>query len=142
VTYHGPGQLVAYPVIRIKTFGMGVKAYVSALEETMIRALHQVGIEAERKESCIGTWVRGRKIGSIGVHIRKQVSIHGLALNVNPDLTHFNVITACGIDGVKLTSVKNEGIDLDVEGILTPFTRSFADVFGCELERVEIPSRA
>lgn len=139
VTYHGPGQLVAYPVINIKRFKMGVKNFVAALEETMIRCLGKVGIAAERREKFIGAWVDGKKIGSIGVHIRKQISIHGLAMNVETNLDHFNVITACGIDGVTLTSIQQEGVQMNVEQILDPFVAAFADVFGCDLEKVEIP---
>jgi lipoate-protein ligase B len=133
VTYHGPGQLVAYPVVDLRTLKRGVKTYVQGLEDTMIQTLNSFGIGAERRESCPGAWVSGKKIGSIGIHVRKQVSVHGLALNVSPDLSHFSVITPCGITGVTMTSICNEGVRTSVEEVIPFFLKAFADVFQCRV---------
>ncbi len=137
VTYHGPGQLVAYPVVDLRTFKMGVKQYVHALEETMIRMLAEFGIAAARKDGSPGVWVGTKKIGSIGIHVRKQISIHGLALNVCTKLSHFNVITPCGISGVQMTSIQNEGKDVSWDRALEVFVNAFASVFGVRPERIQ-----
>jgi len=133
VTYHGPGQLVAYPIFDLRPFKMGVKQYVHALEETMIRLLKKLGMEASRKEKCPGAWVGGKKIGSIGIHVRKQVPIHGIALNVAPNLSHFNVITPCGLSDIEMTSIEQEGTDISFEKIIPLFVTTFEEVFGCKL---------
>ncbi len=138
ITYHGPGQLVAYPVFNLRSFRMGVKEFVCALERTMIQCLAQVGIQACRKEGSPGAWVGERKIGSIGIHVRKQVSIHGLALNICPDLSHFALIHPCGIANLQMTSVKQEGHQTSVEEFLPIFLHSFSKVFNCDMEPTPI----
>ncbi|MFH1263484.1 MAG: lipoyl(octanoyl) transferase LipB [Pseudomonadota bacterium] len=130
VTYHGPGQLIAYPVFDLRKLHKGVKQFVDGLERTMIGCLARIGISAHQRKGYIGTWVGEKKIGAIGIHVRRQVSIHGLALNVATNLDHFNVITACGIEGIRLTSVQKEGVSRDVPGILEPFLEAFTEVFG------------
>jgi lipoyl(octanoyl) transferase len=137
VTYHGPGQLVAYPVVDLRLFRMGVRQYVHALEETMIRTLARFGLAACRKEGAIGAWLGPRKIGSIGIHVRKQVSIHGLALNLRTKLSHFNVMTPCGLTGVAMTSLLNEGKDVPLDEAVNAFAGVFAGVFGVKLMRTE-----
>lgn len=134
VTYHGPGQLVAYPIVDLRTLKMGVKEYVAGLEQTMIRTLARYGIEAQSREGWIGTWVDDRKVGSIGIHVRKHVSIHGLALNVNTNLAHFDLVTPCGIQDVRMTSLADLGLAVTVPDVLENFTQSFRDVFGVALE--------
>ncbi|HLG19572.1 MAG TPA: lipoyl(octanoyl) transferase LipB [Bdellovibrionota bacterium] len=133
VTYHGPGQLVVYPVVDLRSIGMGVKQFVCALEKTMIHFLDRYGISAERKDGYPGAWVGGKKIGSIGIHVRKQVSIHGLALNIDPDLSHFDVITPCGIPGVQMTSMAKEGVRLVLADTIEPFLSSLEAIFGWDL---------
>lgn len=133
VTYHGPGQLVAYPIIHLASHQLGVRDYVYLLEQTMIDSLGRVGVTAHRRDGFPGVWVGIRKIGSIGIHIRKQVSIHGLALNISPNLSHFDVITPCGISGVQMTSAEQEGVDITVEQMIEPFLDAFRKSFGCEL---------
>jgi lipoate-protein ligase B len=133
VTYHGPGQLVAYPVVDLRTCRMGVKQFVAALEETMIRTLAAFGLRGGRKEACIGCWVEGRKIGSIGIHVRRQVSIHGLALNVRPDLSHFEVMNPCGLAGVRMTSLLAEGKDVPFERVIPAFVAAYGEVFETEM---------
>ncbi len=101
VTYHGPGQLVGYPVMAITD----VIAYVRAMERALIAALADEGIEAEVREGLTGVWVGERKIGSIGVHVSRGVTTHGFAINVDNDLQPFEWIVPCGIEGVRMTSV-------------------------------------
>lgn len=134
VTYHGPGQLVVYPIINLRLLGLSVPDYVWNLEEVVIRLLDYFGILAGRLEKLRGVWVRGEKIASLGVHLSRWISKHGLALNVNPDLDNFNFINPCGT-GRRVTSmakVLGENISLEeVESLMLPY---FAEVFGLPIE--------
>lgn len=107
-TYHGPGQLVGYPIIDLRPRGQDLHRYLRALEESLLLLLASLGIHAQRRESLTGVWVENRKIASIGVGVRKWVSMHGFALNIASDLTPFDAITPCGIAGVQMTSVSRE----------------------------------
>ena len=104
VTYHGPGQLVGYPIMAIDD----VIAYVRTMERALIQALADEGIEAEVRQGLTGVWVGDRKIGSIGVHVSRGVTTHGFAINVDNDLQPFEWIVPCGIEGVRVTSVSKE----------------------------------
>ena len=104
VTYHGPGQLVGYPIMRIDD----VLAFVRTMEAALIRALADEGIEAEVREGLTGVWAGERKIGSIGVHVSRGVTTHGFAINVDNDLQPFEWIVPCGIEGVRMTSICRE----------------------------------
>jgi lipoyl(octanoyl) transferase len=104
VTYHGPGQLVGYPIVAIGD----VIAYVRTLERAVIAALAEEGVEADVREGLTGIWVGERKIGSIGVHVSRGVTMHGFAVNVDCDLQPFEWIVPCGIDGVRMTSLYAE----------------------------------
>ena len=104
VTYHGPGQLVGYPIMRITD----VLAYVRTMEGAIIAALADEGIQAEVREGLTGVWVEDRKIGSIGVHVSRGVTTHGFAVNVDNDLQPFEWVVPCGIEGVRMTSVYKE----------------------------------
>ncbi len=106
VTYHGPGQLVGYPILKLEGRDRDVHRYLRNLEEAMIRALADCGIEANRREGLTGIWVGRRKIGSIGVGIKRWTTHHGFALNVCPDLSYFRGIIPCGIDGCEMTSIE------------------------------------
>ncbi len=108
VTFHGPGQLVGYPIIDLKRHRKDLHWYLRTLEEALIRALGTLGIQAERRAGLTGVWTNGRKIASIGVHARDWVTWHGFALNVTTDLSYFGLIVPCGIDGVEMTSVERE----------------------------------
>ncbi|HKP28852.1 MAG TPA: lipoyl(octanoyl) transferase LipB [Gemmatimonadales bacterium] len=108
VTVHAPGQLVGYPIIDLQQHKPDLHWYLRQLEEAMIRGLADLGLKAERNPGKTGVWVSGRKIGSIGVHVKRWVTLHGFALNVTTDLRMFNVVVPCGIDGVVMTSVRNE----------------------------------
>ena len=104
-TYHGPGQLVAYPIIDLNERGIGVKEFVKLLEDTCIGVLKRLGVEASSIEGKPGVWVGGRKIASIGLAIRHWVSFHGLAFNINPDMSYFHKIRPCGMESQLMTSL-------------------------------------
>jgi lipoate-protein ligase B len=131
VTYHGPGQLVGYPILKLEGAARDVHAYMRALERVIIETLGAYGIGAQRREGLTGVWVGQRKIASIGVGIRRWVTQHGFALNVNSDLGFFDGIVPCGIDGCRMTSVADQGrgdvTSADAAGLLA---QRFAAVFG------------
>lgn len=104
VTYHGPGQLVGYPIVRLRALGLSVPCYVRALELSIIFALESVGIEARIDEEHIGVWTDAGKIAAIGVAQRHGVTLHGFAVNLQPDLSHFGLINPCGIGALGVTS--------------------------------------
>ncbi len=104
LTYHGPGQLVGYPIMRIHD----VIAYLRTMEDAIIAALSEEGIVAGPREGLTGVWVEDRKIGSIGVHVSRGVTTHGFAINVDNDLQPFEWVVPCGLSGVRMTSVCNE----------------------------------
>ncbi len=106
VTYHGPGQLVIYPIFDLKSYGYRLIQYVEQLEEVIIRTLKDFAIEGKRDSSARGVWVNGEKIASIGVAIKRWVSFHGLALNYETDLRYFELIHPCGLVGKKMTSME------------------------------------
>ena len=106
VTYHGPGQLVGYPIINIKNLKMSIGRYVHTLEEILINALSHFNISAQRRDKIIGIWIGDEKIGAIGVRVKNGVTMHGFALNVNTDLSYFDGIIPCGIDNCKVTSME------------------------------------
>jgi lipoyl(octanoyl) transferase len=111
-TYHGPGQLIGYPIIDLRRQNPDLHKYLRALEQLLIVLLDRFGIAATRRESLTGVWIRTRKIASIGVGLRKWITMHGFALNVCGDLSPFNAITPCGIAGVQMTSIERElGVD-------------------------------
>lgn len=108
VTFHGPGQLVGYPIIDLKQHKQDLHWYLRQVEEALIVALKEIGIAAERNLGLTGVWIAGRKIASIGVHARDWVTWHGFALNVSTDLSYFDLITPCGLVNSRMTSVSAE----------------------------------
>ena len=108
ITFHGPGQLVGYPIIDLKRHRQDLHWFLRQVEEALIRTLAEYSIQAERSTGFTGVWTKGRKIASIGVHARDWVTWHGFALNVTTDLSYFDLIIPCGIDGVTMTSVERE----------------------------------
>jgi lipoate-protein ligase B len=108
VTFHGPGQLVGYPIVDLKRHRRDLHWYLRMLEAVLINTLADYEIPAERNTSYTGVWTRGRKIASIGVHARDWVTWHGFALNVTTDLSFFDLIVPCGISGVVMTSIARE----------------------------------
>ena len=122
ITYHGPGQLVGYPIIDLDYYQIGVRQYIQKMEDAIIDTLAEYGLEGDRREGATGVWldaahrVRARKICAIGVRVSRSVTMHGFALNVNTDLRYFNYINPCGFDPGTVTSMQQEtgkSIDMD-----------------------------
>ena len=134
VTYHGPGQLVAYPIVQLRGYGDDVHEYVRGLERTMIGALAKAGVRAGTIEGLTGVWVGTRKIGSIGLHVSRGVTTHGLAINVNNDLQPFEWIVPCGLEGVSMTSLTRElGAEQDLGAFAATLVDTYAEVFDREV---------
>ncbi|MBA2718501.1 MAG: lipoyl(octanoyl) transferase LipB [Chloroflexi bacterium] len=146
VTYHGPGQLVAYPIIALARRGLLVRPFVRALESAMVDTCAAFGVAATRRDGHPGSWVdpngrEPRKIGALGIRIERGVSYHGIALNVDPDLADFDLVDACGMPGVTSTSIAVEAgrpaerpTTAAVKGAAAIFTRAFAAAIAVELE--------
>jgi lipoyl(octanoyl) transferase len=138
VTYHGPGQLVGYPIVSLRPYGDNVHEYVRRLERLMIGSLGAYGVDAEVIEGLTGVWVGGgppggRKIGSIGVHVNRGVTTHGFAVNVNNDLQPFEWVVPCGIEGVRMTSLCREfGSEVDMDACMDVVTERFGELYGRE----------
>jgi lipoyl(octanoyl) transferase len=131
VTYHGPGQLVGYPVLDLSPDRRDVARYLRDLEEALIRTLATYGIAASRSEGLTGVWVGDRKIAALGVHLSRWVTTHGFALNVTTDLDHFGLIVPCGITTRGVTSMANVlGRPVPLEEVAARFVPEFAAVFG------------
>jgi lipoyl(octanoyl) transferase len=141
VTYHGPGQLVGYPIISLKPDRCDVHRYVRDIEEVMIRTAAAFGVEAARVPGLTGVWVGNEKLGAIGVRIAKWTTSHGFALNVAPDLTHFRLIVPCGIPDKGVTSLEKlldrPVLMRDVEDAAAA---AFAEVFDCSPANTDAPA--
>ena len=135
ITYHGYGQLVGYPILDLDRFGMGLKEYIHALEESIIRTVADYGITAERLDGATGVWLdkdttRARKIAAIGVKASRFVTMHGFALNVNTDLKYFSYINPCGFVDKGVTSLQAElGREVDFNEVKTRFITHFKAIF-------------
>ncbi|HEX6115468.1 MAG TPA: lipoyl(octanoyl) transferase LipB [Solirubrobacterales bacterium] len=135
VTYHGIGQIVAYPIVSLRAYGDDVHLYVRNLERVMIDALAEHGVEAGLREGLTGVWVGERKIGSIGVHVNRGVTTHGLAVNVNNDLQPFEWIVPCGIEACKVTSLAREhGAEQDFDAFAATIAERFGEVYERRVE--------
>jgi len=128
VTFHGPGQIVGYPIMNLQGHKLDLHWYLRQLEETMIRALGTLDITAGRVDGKTGVWVGGRKIASIGVHARQWVTWHGFALNVTTDLSYFDLMVPCGLPGVVMTSVERELLERADGACLAPSPSLVDDV--------------
>jgi lipoyl(octanoyl) transferase len=128
VTYHGPGQIVAYLILDLRGWKRDVVAYVRALEEVVIRAIAAFGLAGERVPGASGVWVSGAKLAAIGVHISRWVTSHGFALNVDTDLSYFGYIVPCGLTK-PVTSLRALGCAARRDTVLSALVRSFEDVF-------------
>ena len=130
VTYHGSGQLVGYPILDLRDQGKDLHLYVRNLEEVMIRTLGDFSIEADWDKSHPGVWVKGEEIGAIGLSVKKWVSMHGFALNVNTDLDHFAFINPCGFSDKRATSMsKLIGRRISIEEVADHLKLHFCDTF-------------
>ena len=129
-TYHGPGQRVAYVMLDLSRRGRDVRAFVTALEDWLIATLARLGVEGERKQGQIGIFVHGAKIASIGVRVRRWISLHGVSLNVAPELEHFSGIVPCGLKEVPVTSLAALGAETDMDRVDEALRVAFQDVLG------------
>jgi lipoyl(octanoyl) transferase len=132
VTYHGPGQLVAYPILDLREWKRDVGAFVRAVEQTVIDTLADYGIAAGRIPKLTGVWVGERKIAAIGVHISRWVTSHGLALNVSTDLNYFQYIVPCGLTK-PVTSMAQLGVRVTLQEVSRSLAAHFGRVFDCEM---------
>jgi lipoyl(octanoyl) transferase len=140
ITYHGPGQIVGYPIINLDRFEIGVREYIFRLEEAVIHTLAQFNITASRLEGAIGVWLdpeikgKSRKICAIGVRASRGVTMHGFAFNVNTDLRFFDYINPCGFTDRGVTSMEKElGSAQDIGKVKTVLKSAFTAVFDCEI---------
>lgn len=144
VTFHGPGQLVGYPIVDLKRHKQDLHWFLRQVEEALIRGVAPFGIAGERSAGFTGVWTQGRKLASIGVHARDWVTWHGFALNVTTDLSYFDLMVPCGIAEVQMTSVARETGDADAARLATRIRETvvagFADVFS--LVPASLPSAA
>ncbi len=135
ITYHGPGQIVCYPILDLGMFGMGIKKYVESLEEVIIQTLSEVNIKCTRLQGATGVWLDAdkpiaRKIAAIGVRSSRYVSMHGFALNVNTDLSYFNNINPCGFIDKSVTSIAQEkGMEANMDTVKKILLSNFVTVF-------------
>lgn len=139
ITFHGPGQLVGYPILDLSTKGRDVHKYLRGLEELIVLMLEDFNIKANRIEGLTGVWVDGHKIASIGVGVKRWITYHGFALNVNTELSYFDMIVPCGIPDVKMTSVagwlgKKE--EIEMEDVEESAIKSFIKTFNFDTARV------
>lgn len=138
ITYHGPGQLVVYPIVDMANFGVGVKDYVDRLEEVVIRTVGEYGITGERLEGATGVWLdahtsQARKICAIGIKCSRYVTMHGFALNVNTDLKYFNYINPCGFVDKGVTSIAKEvGHEVSMSDVKAIVKKYFETLFGMD----------
>lgn len=133
ITYHGPGQIVGYPIFDLREWKRDVVAYVRAIEQVIMDALAECGIPAGRLEGCTGVWVNGKKIAAIGIHISRWVTSHGFALNHTTDLSYFQYIVPCGITK-PVTSMRELGALAGREEVTAALARSFRKSFQFEMQ--------
>lgn len=142
ITYHGPGQLVVYPIVDMANFGVGVKDYVDRLEEVVIRTVGEYGIKGERLEGATGVWIdahtpKARKICAIGIKCSRYVTMHGFALNVNTNLDYFNYINPCGFVDKGVTSIAKEvGHKVSMIEVKMVVRQYFEELFGMEFTEI------
>ncbi len=140
VTYHGPGQIVGYPILDLREWKRDVHAYFHAVEQFLIDALDALGVTAERiaQRGYEGVWVNGAKIAAIGIHISRWVTSHGFALNVDPDLSYFKYIVPCGLTK-PVCSLRSVGCTAERAEVIGELTASFARTFGYQVRAADPP---
>lgn len=135
ITYHGPGQLVGYPIFRLADALAGVRAFVAGIEESLIRALRAWNIRAERRPKLTGVWVGNDKIAALGIAVRRHVTFHGFALNVNDDLSYFSLIRPCGLTDMGVTSMARvAGKAIPMSAVKHQVGAAFEPVFDLRFE--------
>jgi lipoyl(octanoyl) transferase len=138
VTYHGPGQLVGYPIMSLRAYSDDVHEYIRRMERVMIESLGEWGVEADCVEGQTGVWVKDRKVGSIGVHVNRGVTTHGFAINVNNDLQPFEWIVPCGIESCRMTSLSRErGGEQEMDAFMDTVARVFGEIYEREVVETE-----
>lgn len=130
VTYHGPGQLVGYPIVDLRGWKRDVGAYVRTLEQVLIDTLSRFGFQAGREQGATGVWIGGAKVAAIGVHISRWITSHGFALNVSTDLSYFQYIVPCGLTR-PVTSLRRLGCGATMEDVSAVLAEQFSNHFGC-----------
>ena len=136
ITYHGPGQLVGYPILNLKENGLGVHEYIWKLEAVIIRLLLALGIQSHRVAEYPGVWVGEEKVCSLGIHVSRHTTMHGFALNVSTALRHFEYIMPCGIKGSVMTSIsKLLGYPVEVQNVIGSLLDAFSEIFELKRER-------
>ena len=134
-TYHGPGQVVGYPIVNLRRWGGGVRKYVETLEQVLIGTLSEFGITAHSEGKPTGVWVEDAKIAAIGVRVSRSVTMHGFALNASPDLSFFDHIVPCGMPGARVTSMAQElGQEIAVSDVIPAISQAFGCNFGIDVE--------
>ncbi len=142
VTYHGPGQIVGYPVFTLANYGKDLSRFVFSIEEVLIRVCREFGIEAGRRPINRGVWVGDKKIASIGLAIRRWISFHGFAFNWAPNMDHFRLISPCGLSGVEMTSLKEIlRATIDPNTLRALIRRDFEAVFHMRLDEVDLAQK-
>jgi lipoyl(octanoyl) transferase len=141
-TYHGPGQRVAYVMLDLSRRGRDVKAFVTSLEDWLIATLARLGMTGERHPGQIGIFVQGAKIASIGVRVRRWVSLHGASLNVDPELEHFSGIVPCGLKDASVTSLAAFGAETDMANVDRALRAAFEEAFGVTAISASDPTRS
>jgi len=136
VTYHGPGQLVGYPILDLRAYNEDVVKYVRSLEETILRTLQDFGLAAQRLRGFPGVWAGHEKVAAVGVAVKRKVTMHGFALNVGPDLAPFDYINPCGIGRPVTSMARLLGRPLPVDEVRLAYARRFAEVFDLTLGAV------
>jgi lipoate-protein ligase B len=136
ITYHGPGQLVGYPIINLKENGLGVRRYIWKLEEAIIKLLLALGVQGYRLAGYPGVWANEKKVCSVGIHVCHYITTHGFALNVTNDLRYFDYIRPCGLKGEVMTSISELlGHPVGIEEIIGKFLTSFSETFRLDCEQ-------
>ncbi len=139
VTFHGPGQLVVYPILDLDTLKMNVARYIFNLEETVIEVLKNYNLTAERVSGAAGVWLGNRKIAAIGAKVSRHITMHGLAVNLNTDLSNFSKILACGLEGKGTTSLQKElGKEVSMEDFKKIFIETFGSVFSVNCQQATV----
>lgn len=135
ITYHGPGQIVIYPIVNLTELGISLRDYIFKLEQTIIDTVATYGIAGGRIDGATGVWIEGqRKIAAIGVKASRGVTMHGAALNVNTDLSYFSHINPCGFVDKGVTSIENEGVSVNMDEVKSELLKNFTKNFGVSID--------
>jgi lipoyl(octanoyl) transferase len=142
ITYHGPGQLVISPILHLRDYSISVHQYLRNLEETIIRLLHNYGIESQRISGLSGVWVGSEKIAAVGIAIQHGITRHGISININPDMAHFTYIVPCGIQDRGVTSMEKLGVAVnDLDKFKMDYLSEFNTLFNTIAHQIQIDAK-